>query len=135
MLREAVLGAGVVALAACATPTDAAKDATSAAAPLPANYRQLFAQYVAAYARTKSAWVVRDASISKPFDMWLGVLHGSSTERAVCVRVLAESRIFHTVSPSTFILSVRDGQVLDSQGSHDSPGLAPFPEVMQLIQR
>ena len=58
---------GAVALAACAAgggtvTKDGVKDAEHGG-PLPANYRQMFAQYVAAYARAKPNFAVHDAFI------------------------------------------------------------------------
>jgi hypothetical protein len=140
MVREAVLAAGVVALAACATAGNATKDnATKDAVlggPLPANYRQMFAQYVAAYARTKPTFVIHDAFISKPFDKWGGLFQGG-TMTTVCVQVMVENKLlFGHVSDSYFFLTVKDGQVDDlAVGTDPCKDLSPFPELMQLIRR
>jgi hypothetical protein len=140
MVREAVLAAGVVALTACATAGNAAKDnATKDAVsggPLPANYRQMFAQFVAAYARTKPTFVIHDAFISKPFDKWGGLFRGG-TMTTVCVQVMVENKLlFGHVSDSYFFLTVKDGQVDDlAVGTDSCKNLSPFPELMQLIKR
>ena len=88
MIRETVLAAGLVALAACATAGNAPKDnATKDAVhggPLPANYRQMFAEYVAAYARAKPNFAVHDAFISKPFDKWGGLFQGGHHDHRMC---------------------------------------------------
>jgi hypothetical protein len=151
MIREAVLAAGVVTLAACAgdigpgpqlaTAGNATKDnSTKDAAhggPLPANYRQMFAEYVAAYARTKPNFAIHDAFISKPFDKWGGLFRGG-TMTTVCVQVMVENKLLfpgHDAS-SDFFMTVKDGQV-DDLAPETGPcsDLSPFPELLQLIQR
>jgi hypothetical protein len=124
MVREAVLAAGIVVLAACATAGNAA------------NYRQMFAQFVAAYARTKPTFVIHDAFISKPFDKWGGLFRGG-TMTTVCVQVMVENKLlFGHVSDSYFFLTVKDGQVDDlAVGTDSCKDLSPFPELMQLIKR
>jgi hypothetical protein len=131
MVREAVLAVAVVALAACVVDFD-----PGPGRPLPANYRQMFAQYVAAYVRTKPTLVMHDAFISKPFDRQGSLLRGG-TATAVCVRVVVENKLlFGRVSPSDFFLTVKDGQVDDLAADTDPcSDLSPFPELMQLIQR
>jgi hypothetical protein len=131
MIREAVLAVGVVALAACVVDFE-----PSPGRPLPADYRQMFAQYVVAYARTKRTLVIHDAFISKPFDRPGNLLRGS-TMTAVCVRVIVENKLlFGHISPSDFFMTVKDGQVDDLSVETDPcTDLSPFPELMQLIQR
>ena len=96
----------------------------------------MFAQYVAAYARTKPTLVIHDAFISKPFEKSCSLLHGCIVI-AVCVQVMVENKLlFGHVSPSDFFLTVKDGQVDDLAVETDPcSDLSPFPELMQLIQR
>lgn len=131
MIREAMLAAAVFTLAACVVDFD-----PRPGQPLPTNYRQMFAQYVAPYARTKPTLVIHDAFISQPFDRRGNLLRGS-TVTAVCVRVIVENKLlFGHVSPSDFFLTVKDGQVDDLAMETDPcSDLSPFPELMQLIQR
>jgi hypothetical protein len=85
----------------------------------------MFAQFVAAYARTKPTFVIHDAFISKPFDKWGGLFQ--------CVY---RSWWKINVSDSYFFLTVKDGQVDDlAVGTDSCKDLSPFPELMQLIRR
>ena len=128
MIRAAVVAASVVTLAACVG--DYAPQQ-----PLPANYRQMFAQYVAAYARANPNLLIHDAFISKPFDKSCSLLPGCIA-KTVCVQVMVENKFFGHVSPSNFFLTVTFGKVDDlAAGTDPCSDLSPFPELMQLIQR
>ena len=129
MIREAVVAASVVTLAACVGDYGPPQ-------LLPANYRQMFAQYVAAYARANPDLLIHDAFISKPFDKSCSLLPGCITQ-AVCVRVMVEYKLlFGHVSPSDFFLTVNYGQIDDlARGTDPCSDLSPFPELMQLVER
>jgi hypothetical protein len=135
MKWKAVLAAGVLALAAPAMADDVTKDAASGG-PLPANYREMFAQYIAAYYRAKPNFGVHDAFISKPFQKWGGLFHGG-TMTTVCIQLTVENRIlFGQISKADFFMTVKDGQVDDlAVGLDPCKDLSPFPELMRLIQR
>jgi hypothetical protein len=129
MIRKAALAASVVTLAACVGDYGPPQ-------LLPANYRQMFAQYVAAYARANPDLLIHDAFISKPFDKSCSLLPGCITQ-AVCVRVMVEYKLlFGHVSPSDFFLTVNYGQIDDlARGTDPCSDLSPFPELMQLVER
>jgi hypothetical protein len=129
MIRQAALAASLIALAACVGDYGPPQ-------PLPANYRQMFAQYVAAYARANPDLVIHDAFISKPFEKACSLLHGCIAT-AVCVQVMVENKLlFGHVSPSNFFLTVNYGKIDDlAAGTDPCSDLSPFPELMQLIQR
>jgi hypothetical protein len=129
IIRQAALAASLTALAACVGDCAPLE-------PLPANYRQIFAQYVAADARAKPDLVIHDAFISKPFEKACSLLHGCIVT-AVCVQVMVENKLlFDHVSPSNFFLTVKYGKVDDlAAGTDQCSDLSPFPELMQLIRR
>ena len=129
MIRAAVVAASVVTLAACVGDYGPPQR-------LPANYRQMFAQYLAAYVRANPNLLIQDAFISKPFDKSCGLLPGCIAE-TVCVRVMVEYKLlFGHVSPSDFFLTVTFGKVDDlAAGADHCSDLSPFPELMQMIQR
>jgi hypothetical protein len=80
------------------------KDTASPAARLPANYRQLMAQYI----RTHNRYVVRDAMISKPYEKYGGLLRGG-TYAAVCIAIFRDN---------PFGIVVRDNWVLTFENGH-----------------
>jgi hypothetical protein len=78
--------------------------AVSFAPGLPADYRELMAQYIRAHYRHE----IRDARISLPYYKYRGESHDSSL--AVCVAIYRDDPAGRIVR-DTLILAVEDGQV------------------------
>jgi hypothetical protein len=85
-LSIAVLVLNVAASSAQDRSGSDGKAAASPASRLPANYRQLMAQYM----RTHNRYVVRDAKISKPYEKYGGLFRGG-TYAAVCVAIFRDN--------------------------------------------
>jgi hypothetical protein len=96
------------------------------AARLPANYRQLMAEYV----RTHNPYVVHSAMISKPFEKYGGILRGG-TYAVVCVEIVRDNVLGIPVRDD-FILTYEHGRVTELlQGLSPCSNLSPFTELKE----
>jgi hypothetical protein len=96
----------------------------SPAARLPANYRQLFAEYI----RTHNRYVVRDAKITKPYEKWGGLLRGGSYA-VVCVAIFRDNP-FGIVVRDNWVLTIENGKPHElALGMDTCADLSPFTEL------
>jgi hypothetical protein len=103
-----------------------AKDTASSAARLPANYRQLMAQYV----RARNRYAVRDAMISKPYEKYGGLFRGG-TYAAVCIAIFRDNP-FGIVVRDNWVLTFENGQVHElALGLDRCSDLSAFTELKQ----
>jgi hypothetical protein len=103
-----------------------AKAAASPASRLPANYRQLMAQYM----RTHNRYVVRDAKISTPYEKYGGLFRGG-TYAAVCVAIFRDNP-FGVVVRDNRVLTFENGQVKElALGLDTCSDLSAFTELKQ----
>ena len=95
-----------------------------AAARLPANYRQLIAQYILA----RNRYIIRDAKITAPYERFGGIFKGG-TILAVCVAIFRDN---------PFGILVRDNHVFTFEkgnlepigmGMESCSDLSPFTEL------
>jgi hypothetical protein len=97
------------------------------ASGLPANYRQLVAQYV----RTHNRYVIRDAKITKPSEGFGGLLQIGRSILAVCVVVFRDNP-FGIVVPDNWVMTIENGKVEEIPiGFGSCSDLSPFPELMR----
>jgi hypothetical protein len=102
------------------------KGARSAEARLPANYRQLMAQYIQAH----NPYVIRDAKISKPYEKYGGLFRGG-TIPAVCVAIFRDNP-FGIVVRDNWVMTIENGRVSPLQlGLDTCSDLSPFTELKQ----
>ena len=105
-------------------PGDGKQAPVSAASRLPANYRQLVAQYVLAHNR----YVIRDAMISVPYNKYGGILR-DGTIPAVCVAIYRDNPLGMVVRDN-WVLTVENGRVQElAIGLDTCSGLSPFKEL------
>jgi hypothetical protein len=108
----------------------APKQSAWPAAALPANYRQLIAEYI----RTRNRYVVRDAKISKPYERWGGLLRGG-TFTAVCIAVFRDNP-FGIVVRDNWVVRFEDRQIKPvAMGMESCSDLSPFPELIKALAR
>jgi hypothetical protein len=101
-------------------------DMKDASARLPANYRQLMADFV----RTHNPYVVIDAKITKPYEGYGGLLH-FGTVPAVCVAVFRKN-VLGFVVRDNWVMTVENGKVEAIPiGLATCSDLSPFTELMQ----
>jgi hypothetical protein len=94
---------------------------------LPANYRQLMAQYV----RTYNRYVIRDAKITKPFAGFGGLLRGFRSVPAACVVVFRDNPLGIIVRDN-WVMTIENGKVEEIPiGFATCSDLSPFPELTQ----
>jgi len=92
---------------------------------LPANYRQLVAQYV----RTHNRYVIRDAKITKPSENFGGLLRLVRSVSAVCVVVFRDNP-FGIVVRDNWVMTIENGKVEEIPiGLGSCSDLSPFPEL------
>jgi hypothetical protein len=104
------------------------KQASPSATPLPANYRQVIAAYIA----SRDHHVVRDAKITKPYERWGGLFKGG-TFTAVCVAVFRDNP-FGIVVRDNWVVSYQGGEIKPiAMGMESCSDLSPFPELIKAI--
>lgn len=97
------------------------------ASDLPANYRQLMADYV----RANNRYVIRDAKITKPSRDYGGVLRLVRSFWAVCVVVFRDNPLGIVVGDN-WVMTIENGKVEDVPiGFGSCSDLYPFPELMR----
>ena len=106
-------------------PSGGAKESRTSG--LPANYRELMADYV----RRNNRYVIRDAKITKPSQDYGGVLRLFRSITAVCVVVFRDNML-GIVVPDNWVLTIENGKVEDIPiGFGSCSDLYPFPELMR----
>lgn len=109
-------------------PANPSKQATSSTAGVPANYRQLLAEYIAA----RNRYTVRDAQITKPYERSGGLFKGGSFT-AFCVAVFRDNPL-GVVVRDNWVLHFDDGQIKQAgMGMESCADLLPFPELLRAI--
>jgi hypothetical protein len=128
MLVLAMLSLNVSKSLALDTPTSAAKRGAHLPAGVPANYRQLFAEYIAA----RNRYTVRDAQITAPYERWGGLLKGG-TFTAFCIAVFRDNP-FGIIVRDNWVLHFDGGQIKQAAiGMESCSDLSPFPELLRMI--
>ena len=93
---------------------------------LPANYRQLMAQYM----RGHNRYAVRDAKISKPYEKYGGLFRGGSSA-AVCVAIFRDNPLGIIVRDN-WVLTFENGQVKElAYGLEKCSDFSAFTELTQ----
>jgi hypothetical protein len=131
--RGIACAAAAIAIGAIGIAGSAAQDRSSGDAKetrafgLPANYRQLVAQYV----RARNPYVIRDAKITKPSENFGGLLRLVRSVSAVCVVVFRDNP-FGIVVHDNWVMTVENGKVEEIPiGLGSCSDLSPFPELMR----
>jgi len=125
-LSIAVLTVNVTASIAQNRSGNDTKAAASPASRLPANYRQLMAQYM----RVHNRYVVRDAIISKPYEKYGGLFRGG-TYAAACVAIFRDNPI-GVVVRDNWVLTFENGQVKElAYGIESCSDFSAFTELTQ----
>ena len=109
-------------------PVSTSKEAMLPTAGVPANYRQLLAEYIA----THNRYTVRDAQITKPYERSGGLFKGGSFT-AFCVAVFRDNPL-GTIVRDNWVLHFDDGQIKQAgMGMESCSDLSPFPELLRAI--
>lgn len=109
-------------------PAGTSKQAMPSTAGVPANYRQLLADYIAA----RNRYQVRDAKITKPYERWGGLFKGGSFT-AFCIAVYRDNPLGIVVRDN-WVLHFDDGQIKQAgMGTESCADLSPFPELLRAI--
>lgn len=96
----------------------------SAGARLPANYRQLIAQYILA----RNRYVIRDAKITAPYERFGGIFKGG-TIPAVCVAIFRDNP-FGIVVRDNHVFTFTKGNLEPiGKGMESCSELSPFIEM------
>ena len=109
-------------------PVGTSKQPGPSTAGVPANYRQLLAEYIAA----RNRYTVRDAQITKPYERSGGLFKGGNFT-AFCVAVFRDNPLGIVVRDN-WVLHFDDGQVKQAgMGMESCSDLSPFPELLRAI--
>ena len=104
-------------------PDSGAREAAAPAARLPANYRQLMAQYV----RAHNHHVIRKAMITRPYEGYGGLFRSSVP--AVCVVIFRDNPLGIVVRDN-WVMTIENGQVEEVPiGLATCSDLSPFTEL------
>jgi hypothetical protein len=106
------------------TPPPDPKETASATARLPANYREIMAEYI----RTHNRYVIRDARITPPYERYGGLFRGG-TMPAVCIAIYRDNPLGILVRDNR-VLTFEDGQIKEiALGTEPCTDLSPFSEL------
>lgn len=145
MRALASLWAGIIAItlalitvalcvAGCARNAENRSISGDTSAAVPSNYRDLVSS--AMRSSLKDPYSVRDAQISEPTQMWVGLFNGG-TMPTVCVRLNAKNSFGAYTGVQTQVFMFRNGA--PAEIGHTPEGCAnlpysPFPELEGVLQ-
>ncbi len=106
-MKKSILLASLLALAGCETTAPTSENKAKVAA-IPGDYRQ---QTVAYFKNTlKDPYSVRDAQITKPTVIFVGLVNGTSAP-GVCVKMNAKNSFGAYTGSEAFAVAFRDGKI------------------------